>query len=179
MTAFLLAAAVVALVAATTDWRTGHIPNVVTLAPLAAAPLAHFAHGAIEGGTVPALYELGRSVLGAVACGLVPFAMFVLGGMGGGDVKLFAAIGALVLPMTGLEAETYSFVAALFVAPARLAYDGVLLRTLGNVAVLATNPFRPQKSRRPVPEEMKTWFRLGPCIFLGVCVVLVTHVWGR
>jgi prepilin peptidase CpaA len=179
MTAFLLAAGIVALVAAITDWRTGHIPNVVTLAPLAAAPRAHFEHGAIEAGLVPGLYEMGRSLLGAFVCGLVPFAMFVLGGMGGGDVKLFAAIGALVLPLTGLEAETYAFISALFVAPARLAYDGVLLRTLGNVAVMVTNPFRPQKTRRQVPEELKAWFRLGPCIFIGVCAVLVTHLWGR
>ena len=54
-------------IAAITDWRTGHIPNVVTLAPLAAAPLVHFAHGAIEAGVVPGLHEMGRSPLGG-AC---------------------------------------------------------------------------------------------------------------
>jgi prepilin peptidase CpaA len=176
MTLFLIAAALVALVAAVIDWRTGHIPNWLTLGALAAAPVAHFAHGFAVDGARAGLFEAFHAVGGGVLCGAVPLFMFACRGIGGGDVKLFAAIGALALPMIGLEAETYAFLAALVVAPLRLAYQGILLRTLRNGLSLLFNPFRRQASRRPVPEELQSWFRLGPSIFVGVIAAVIAHI---
>jgi prepilin peptidase CpaA len=176
MMPFLLAAALVAFTAAIIDWRTGHIPNSVTLVPLAAAPFAHLAHGLHAGGANAGLFEMGGSVLGALACGAVPLVAFMCGGMGGGDVKLLAALGALTLPVVGLEAETYAFAVALFVAPVRLAYDGVLLRTLRNALTIVTNPFRSKSARKEIPAELLRWFRLGPSIFVGVVAALVAHI---
>ena len=175
MTAFLYVALVVAFVAAITDIRTGHMPNRLTLGALAGALALHVGHGAYADGVAGALDEGGRALLGALACSVVPLFLFVKGGIGGGDVKLFVALGALVLPVAGLEAQTYAFVAALVIAPARLAFDGVLLRTLKNTALLVTNPLRPAPARAPIPPEMQSWFRLGPSIFLGMLAAAVSH----
>ena len=91
---FLMAAVVVALAAAYVDARTGHIPNALTLGPLAVAPLAHALVTAVHTHAAAlALRSLGFSVLGALLCALLPLAMYRSAGMGGGDVKLFAAVG--------------------------------------------------------------------------------------
>lgn len=175
MMVFLISAAIVALAGAVIDFRTGHIPNGLTLGAWGAALAAHLAHGGWQAGLAGALGESGRALFGSLACAAIPLLMYAKGGMGGGDVKLFAAIGAMVLPLAGLEAQTYTFVAALFLAPARLAYDGVLFRTLRNTLSILLNPLRREEARAPVPDELKTWFRLGPSIFLGVLATLVTH----
>lgn len=175
MMIFLCAAALVAFVGAIIDFKTGHIPNALTLGALVAALIAHVAYGAWMDGASGALSEGGRALFGMVACAAVPLLMYAKGGMGGGDVKLFAAIGALALPLAGLEAQTYTFVAALLIAPARLAYDGTLFRTLKNAFGLLLNPMRKKETRTEVPEELKTWFRLGPSIFIGVLATLLTH----
>ncbi len=95
--------------------------------------------------------------------------------MGGGDLKLFAAIGALCQPMIGIEAEMYAFVVAAVVAPARLAYQGRLLEVLKNSLSLLLNPLRSKQARQEVPPEMMTWFRLGPAVFVGTAGALVAH----
>jgi len=63
-------------------------------------------------------------------------------------------------------------VIALLWAPACLAYQGRLLRTIANTAVLVTNVFRRPDARRAAPPEVLTWFRLAPAIFLGTVVML-------
>lgn len=176
MTAFIVAAVCVAAVAAVYDLRTGHIPNWLTLGALAFAVAAHGGHGFAFGGLAGAASSLVSAVVGALACGLVPGIVFAAGGMGGGDVKLFAAIGAACHTTVGLEAETYSFLAALVLAPAYLAWRGTLLSTLANTAKLVTNPFRAKASRREVPAELLTWFRLAPAIFLGCVLTLALRV---
>ncbi|MCA9581994.1 MAG: prepilin peptidase, partial [Myxococcales bacterium] len=75
-------------ISAVTDTRTGHIPNWITFPPILLAPIGY--------GLFFGWYGFGQSVLGLLACGVVPYFMFWQGGMGGGDVKLFAALGALL-----------------------------------------------------------------------------------
>jgi prepilin peptidase CpaA len=173
---FLIAAAAVAAVAAWTDARTGHIPNWLTFGALVAAVPAHLIVRRATGGTWDdAIWDGIHSLGGALLCGLVPALMYWKGAIGGGDVKLFAALGALCQPMAGLEVETYAFVAAALIAPAKLAYQGALFKTLGRSLALVTNPFRKPEKRLPLPDEMKTWFRLGPAVFLGAAVTLFAH----
>jgi prepilin peptidase CpaA len=106
---FLLAAAITALVAAGIDLRTGHIPNRLTLGALAVAPIAHGAATALRTHSASAAaVSLGASLLGATLCALLPLMMYRSLGLGGGDVKLFAAIGALTNAGVGLRAETYA-----------------------------------------------------------------------
>jgi prepilin peptidase CpaA len=167
---FLLVAVVITLIAAIIDFRTGEIPNALTLGPLAIAPLVHAALGYHNGGLSGAGWGFGYAALGAVGCGIAPVLVYVVGGMGGGDVKLLAALGALLWPMLGLEAEFYAFLGAALFAPAKMAYEGKLLRTLGNTLALAVNPFLPKAKRREIAPEMMTSLRFGPAIFVGTCV---------
>jgi prepilin peptidase CpaA len=176
---FLIAAAVVAGIAAVTDAKTGRIPNWLTHGTLVAALVAHFFAGmsfthSWSGG----LRGLGASAAGALMCTLVPALMYWKRAIGGGDLKLFAAIGALCHPMDGLEMETYAFIAAALIAPAKLAYNGQLFATLGRSFALLTNPFKKAEKRTALPEEMMTWFRLGPAIFVGAATTVLLH-WGE
>ncbi len=173
---FLAFATVLAATAAWFDWRTGHIPNRLTGFGLAAAILGHFVHGTILGGFGGGVEQAIFAVGGAVVAAIVPLFMYWKGAMGGGDVKLLAALGAALHPLAGLEAETYAFVAAMLLAPAKLAWEGTLLRTLARTLALVVNPLRKKAARVNVPDEMLTWFRLGPSVFLGTAATFVIHL---
>ena len=175
---FLAFATILAATAAWFDWRTGHIPNRLTLLGLAAAVLGHFVHGAMIAGLGAGVEQAAYSVAGALGCALVPMFMHRKGAMGGGDVKLFAALGAALHPLAGLEAETYAFVAAMLLAPAKLAWEGTLLRTVANTITLVVNPLRKEAQRKPLPKEMVTWFRLGPAVFLGTAATFLVHLFS-
>jgi prepilin peptidase CpaA len=174
---FMAAAVVLTAIAAVTDWKTGEIPNALTLLPLGIAPVAHAVAGYATGGTTGAGWGLGFSLLGALACGLVPMILYVVGGGFGGDVKLQAALGAILGTMLGLEAEFYGFLVAALYAPAKLAYEGKLWRVLGNTAALAINPFLPKARRRSLSQEMLTPLRMAPAFFLGLCGAVFLN-WG-
>jgi len=72
------------------DLRTRRIPNVLTLSAAGGALLFHFA----TGGWSAAGWGLAGLFVGA----LLFFPMFALRGMGAGDVKLLAAVGAWLGP---------------------------------------------------------------------------------
>ena len=175
---FLAFATLLAAAAAWFDWRTGHIPNRLTLLGLAVAILGHFLHGTMTAGLGAGVEQAAFAVLGALGCALVPLFMRWKGAMGGGDVKLFAALGAALHPLAGLEAETYAFVAAMLLAPAKLAWEGTLLRTLASTVTLVVNPLRKKAQQKPMPKELVTWFRLGPAVFLGTAATLVIHLFS-
>ena len=179
MLAFVVAATVVAAAAAWTDFSTGHIPNWITLPPLAAAIVAHAVVGFVREGFTAGLMAAAISLGGAALCALIPGFMWWKGGMGGGDLKLFAAVGALCLPMVGIEAELYAFVVAAFIAPAQLAYRGQLFGVLKNSLALLFNPLRKTSDKRAVPPEVMTWFRLGPAIFVGMLLTCIVHLYDR
>ena len=176
MVVFLCVALLVASIAAWTDARTGHIPNWLTFGALVVGLAAHLLAGVRSGGGWSgALFGVGYAAGGALLCSVVPLFMYWRGAIGGGDLKLFAALGALCLPMAGLEVETYAFIAAALIAPAKLAYDGVLLQTLGRSVALVANPFRKAENRQALPPELMTWFRLGPAILVGTAITLLLH----
>jgi len=158
----------IAGIAAVTDWRTGHIPNWLTLPPLVIAPIVHGLAGGYQG--------LLLSVAGIVGCGLVPYLIFRLKGMAGGDVKLFAAIGAVAGPFMGIEAQFYAFIFAALFALGRLAWQGKLLRTLANTFYLGLNPVLPKKWKRTVTPELMTTVRLGAAIFAGTVATAIMNM---
>ena len=101
--------------------------------------------GLVANGLAHGLSGLSLSFLGLILCSLVPWLLFHGSGggaIGGGDVKLAAAIGALTGPTVGLEIEFMALLALVFWALVRLTYQGKLSRVLLNVVVLLTNPFR-------------------------------------
>jgi prepilin peptidase CpaA len=165
--AILLSGVLLTGIAAWTDYRTGLIPNWLTLGGVVAASAAHAALAWFQGGFQAGAYAGLASVAGAVFCSLAPAVLYWKGAMGGGDLKLFAAVGALYHPMLGIQAQMYGFVIAAVLAPARLAYEGRLMSVLGSTLAVALNPVLPRGSRRALPPESLTWFRLGPAIFAG------------
>ena len=165
------ACVLITAVAAVTDWRTGKIPNWLTLPPLVIAPVVHFLAGG-DNGQLAFLLSLG----GLLACGLVPYVIFRLKGMAGGDVKLFAAIGAIAGPFVGIEAQFYAFVFAALFALAKLAWHGKLLRTLGNSFYLGLNPVLPKRWRKKVTPELMSTIRLGVAIFVGTVTAAIMNL---
>ena len=173
---FLVAAVIVSGIAAWTDWRTGNIPNWLTFGTFAVAPIAHLAVSFARHATATeAFANAGYSLAGGLVCGFLPLLLYRRGGIGGGDVKLFAAIGALLRTMVGIEAEFYCFMAAALIAPAHLAYEGKLFRTLKNAALMVVNPFLPAEKKRIVEQEAMSWIRLGPAIFLGMVLTAALY----
>jgi len=176
---FYIAALVVAGIGAWSDWRTGEIPNWPAFAAILLAPIAHIIASKAAGfETSKALVEGGISICGALLCALIPMLLYSKDAIGGGDVKLFAALGALCDPRAGVELQMYSFFVAALIAPARLAYDGKLFRTLQNSLLLMVNPFLPQSKKRTVAVEMMSWLRLGPAILIGVAITAMEN-WRR
>jgi prepilin peptidase CpaA len=128
MTAVHLAAVFVALVACACDLRTRRIPNALTFGASAAALLYHAASG---GGSAVAFAMLGWLVGAAIF--IVPFAMR---GMGGGDVKLIAALGAWLGPYHVIWIALYTGIAGGVLAIAVALGSGYLRRALANVWLL-------------------------------------------
>jgi prepilin peptidase CpaA len=161
---------VVTLVAAATDAKTGRIPNWLTL-PAALVGLA--LHAAASGWA-----GLLASALGALVSISVPWLLHRVSrgvAIGGGDAKLFAAVGALGGPTAGLEIELSAFVVVAVFALVRLAFAGRLLRVLGNAAHLFVRPFVPARFRRPIEPEGLTEMRMGPAIFVAALSVTLLH----
>lgn len=159
----------IAVIAAITDWRTGEIPNWLTLPVILGAPLVYFA--------LLGQHALVVSLIGIGGCGLVPYLLFRSDAIGGGDVKLFAALGAVGGLQLGLEAELLGLGAAAILALVLMAWRGALRRTLANVFRVATNPIVPKRMRAEVTPDMMTSMRLGFPVLIGtVTAVLAAGV---
>jgi prepilin peptidase CpaA len=124
-------AVAIALTACATDLRSRRIPNVLTFGGALAALVFHTA----SAGSAGLLTSLTGWGLGFV-CFLLPFA---LGGLGGGDIKLIAALGAWLGPALTIWLAVYTGIAggmlALVVALAR----GYLGQALANIRLLLTH----------------------------------------
>lgn len=175
ISSFLFAAVALTALASVYDLKTGHIPNWLTLGGLAAGLVAHAVAGYVRGGPHGAAMAALGALGGALVCGAGPAIVFAVGGIGGGDVKLFAAVGALCQVLRGLQAEYWTFVLALVVLPGYLAYRGVLWRTLASSLSLLMNAFRSRARRRPVPSEAMIWFRFAPAICAGTVMTAVLY----
>jgi prepilin peptidase CpaA len=118
----------IGLTACVTDLRSRRIPNVLTFGAAAAALVYA---GVTDGWAGLGAASLGWFI-GAVAF-IVPFA---LGGLGGGDVKLLAAIGAWLGPAGAFWVALYAGVAGGVMALGVALATGYLRRALSNVSLL-------------------------------------------
>ena len=113
------------------DLRTRRIPNVLTFSSAAGALLFHL----FTGGWPAAAWSLGGYLLGAALF----FPMFALRGMGAGDVKLLAAVGAWLGPgQVALVALATSIAGGVLGLVVAVGY-GYLRTALSNLWMLLTH----------------------------------------
>ena len=154
-----------------------HIPNALTASAFAFAFVAHAVAGYARGGPTGALAAVGWSLAGAALCAAPVVFLFARGALGGGDLKLLAALGALLHPMHGLEVEVYAFVVAAIIAVGRIVYRGTLFATLMRSAKLLANAIggRSRAASTTVadsalPPDLGGWLTLGPSILAGAAI---------
>lgn len=176
----LCAAVSVSLIAAATDLRRFKVYNVLTIPALIGGLVASAWLGGWGG--------LGTSLLGVAVGFGVLVVFFALGGVGAGDVKLFAALGAWLGPWltfevflaSSLAAGAYALVLVVLEGGTTLAYIrvGGLARRMRDPAAwslpadrIDREVARPDRRRRLVPFAATT--------FVGVVATLVySHIEG-
>ena len=134
--------AVVVLTAAATDLRSRRIPNWLTLSGVCA--------GLIVNGVLAGMQGLKTSLMGlAVAFGTY-FLFYALRAMGAGDVKLMAAVGAIVGPTHWFFIFLASSIAGGIFAVALMVWKGKARETLFNSFFIVTElaRFRAPYARR-------------------------------
>jgi prepilin peptidase CpaA len=125
MTPAHLAAMLVALAACGTDLRSRRVPNVLTLGAALAGAGYHLLDGGWSG--------LGTSAAGWAVGLLVFLPLFLLRGLGGGDVKLLAALGAWLGPSQTLWLALFTAVAGGPIAVLVALWKGYLRQAFGNL----------------------------------------------
>jgi prepilin peptidase CpaA len=100
--------------AVVSDLRTRRIPNWLTVSSLVLALIAHGCHKGLGG--------LADSLLGFAAGFAVLFLLWLIGGGGGGDVKMMAALGAWLGWKLTLAVFLGSALMTLVLATVRMAY---------------------------------------------------------
>lgn len=111
----LIAVAVLMIVGAVIDGWKLKVPNWLTFSMILSGWLAWACVG---------WSELGLSVLGAFTAGALLIAPYAIGGMGAGDVKLYAGFGGWVVPLPwfGFEHLLWAFAASAIVGALMAAF---------------------------------------------------------
>lgn len=117
--------------AAVEDWRSRKIRNWLTLSLAAGGIVTSFVHGATV--TPP---EAGLGLLIGFS---IPFVLFILGAIGGGDVKLLAGIGAWLGAAAIFKIFVVEAIVGLFIVLIQCAWQGKLFQLFRNSTVLAMN----------------------------------------
>lgn len=156
--------------ACVSDLRTRRIPNVLTLSAAVAALIFHFA----AGGWPAAGWSLAGLLLGA----LLFFPMFALRGMGAGDVKLLAALGAWLGPWQAIWVAVFATMAGGVLAIVVSLARGYLKTALSNLWLIFTH-WR-VAGIQPVPGLMLTDTRSPRLAYaVPVAVGLMVTLWRR
>lgn len=164
-------ALVLTLLAGWIDHRTGFIPNRLTAAALFLGLGLALANGGGSG--------LLFAIAGIFATALVPLILSRFGAMGGGDVKLFAALGALLGAGSALETEIVAFFLGALQGMAVWYRNGQLAQGLLQAATLIF-PARLKKrilktgARKPITTEI----RFGPAIFAATVTTTALRLAG-
>jgi Flp pilus assembly protein protease CpaA len=134
-----LALALVGLLAAIQDLRTRLLPDWLTLGGMLLGLVLALAVGGWEG--------LVSAFFGLLAGLLVFWLLYSLGMMGGGDVLLMGAMGALLGWPLVLMGLLYSALAGALLGLGISAARGHLFRVFGNLWTAVASTFRPRRPR--------------------------------
>lgn len=177
-------ASVFAACAAYTDLRSGEIPNrLIGIALVVAFPLQGALHCLLAPNTSlgPALTAALVSCLtGLLLCGLGPLVLFHAGAVGGGDVKLLAALGAVVGPAIGIEIEIHAFLLMTLYAVFRLARRRQLGGLVKSSVSLLVNSLRPKEKRSNLPASALTSLCFAPAVLAATLLIAALELgFGR
>ena len=126
------------------------------------------------GSTFAAGVSVAGAALGGFAVGFFPaFVLFALGGMGGGDVKLLGAIGAIAGAVAATETLILAFLVGGVFALGKLAWHGRLFATLGRTLRSIFGTLWPGLGPAKAPTEGRLEVRFG----VAICVALVATLW--
>jgi prepilin peptidase CpaA len=165
-----LCALAIGCAACVTDIRSRRIPNVLTFGAAGAAVVFH----TVATGSAGLLAAIAGWFIGA----LIMFVPFALRGLGGGDVKLVAALGAWLGPGNAVWLALYTGVAGFVMALMVASYCGYLRKACSNVWFLlqhwTVNGIRPLED---VSLEGSSGPRLAYAlpIFAGLVMAIWLH----
>jgi prepilin peptidase CpaA len=150
--------------AAVTDLRARTIPNWLTLPLLLCGVLGHGLWWGFDG--------LWLSVLGCSICFVPGYFLFVRNALGGGDVKLFAGLGALLGPREGLELQLCAFALVALYALWSTAWHGRLGALLRSSCRATLHLLAPARFARPSGVEYESVeLPMGVAILLSALAV--------
>jgi prepilin peptidase CpaA len=160
----------IAAAAAVSDLLSGTIPNWLTLPPIILAPPAYAFVFGLEYGL--------QCVAAVLVSGVAPYLLFRQQAMGGGDVKLFTALGAATGfdPFVGIQIQLGAFAVALLIALSILAWKGRLLITLACAAGMSLNRVLPRRHQLRACEELMIPVRMGGAVFAATTVCALPHL---
>lgn len=156
---------VVAVACAVTDLWKGKIYNAITYPAMAI-------------GVVLSVWQHGVSgiwiALGGFAVGFLPaLILFQLGGMGGGDVKLLGAIGAIAGAIAATETLILAFLVGGLLSIGKLVWHGQLFSSLWRTVRVIVGTLWPGLAPAKEPNEERRTIRFG----FAICVALVATLW--
>ena len=161
---------VACLAACAFDVRYRRIPNTLTVVTAVG--------GLIFAGVVAGLPGAGLSVAGCLVGAALFFPLFALGGLGAGDVKLVAAIGAWVGPLDALWVCLYAAMAGGVMALVVALTRGYARNMLRNLWFLGT--YWRTQGVRPVPGLTLSEARSPRLAYaLPISVGVIVALWWR
>jgi len=170
---FAVLALVCAAIASVYDVRERRIPNRLTGICLLTGLMLHLLISGWQG--------LGSALLAALTAGGLFLVFFLAGGMGAGDVKLMAAVGAIEgLPTLQIMILTTVLAGALL-ALALAGYHGRLKQTIANTAAILSHHGRHGLAPHPemnLANQQTLRLPFAVPIAAGCLVTLCTLVWG-
>src|SRR5439155_8884501 len=119
------------VIAAAVDWRTRRIPNWLTVLMMLSGIAGSFLPGRIA--------SPGQAMLGMVVGFAIPFVLFAMGALGGGDVKLLAGAGAWLGPIMIGKIFLAAAIVGMIIVLVQSTRQKRLSALLRNSAVLTVN----------------------------------------
>jgi prepilin peptidase CpaA len=165
-TLVLVSVAAATTAAALIDLRTRRVPNAFTL-PLAGAGVLL---GALGWGTA----GIGGALAGWTVGLLLMLPGYLIGATGGGDVKLFAAIGAFLGPSLMLPALAHTAIAGALLALVVAALRRRVWETVNGTALLVFT--RGKYAAALTDPSVRNRFAYAPAIAIGT-VLTATRWW--